>query len=73
MIKKGIIMYKFELYKKFKQNFLKILEEGKKEADKIGIPKKERGTFGLGGGSGTPPTLSKDVLKPIQFKKVKLL
>lgn len=56
-------MYKFELYEKIQQKTSEILEEAKKAADEIGIPKGERGKFGLGGGSGTPPTLSADVLK----------
>lgn len=66
-------MYKFELYKKIQQSSSEILAEAKKAADKIGIPKEERGKFGLGGGSGTPPTLSRDILKAMHEASLKVI
>jgi len=57
--------YKFRMYQKLQQNTPEIFSELKKQAGSIGLSNEQKGKIGLGGGSGTPPTVPKHVLDAI--------
>jgi len=60
------LKYKFQVYKRLEKNKLNILKDAKNAAEKLNIPNNIKGKFGLGGGSGTPPTIPKFVLKAME-------
>jgi hypothetical protein len=58
----SMFKYRYHLYRHLKQSLPKILEEARKAADEIGIPKEWRGKFGLTGAiSGCHGLISKEV------------
>jgi hypothetical protein len=57
--------YKFRMYEKLQKNKSAIFSELEKQAEVIGLPSNLKGNIGLGGGSGTPPTVPKDVIDAI--------
>ncbi|MHA2095714.1 MAG: hypothetical protein ACW98F_13930, partial [Candidatus Hodarchaeales archaeon] len=57
--------HKFRMYQTILKHTNEIFSEIKKEATSIGLTDELKGKIGLGGGSGTPPTIPDEVLKAI--------
>ncbi|MFO7837048.1 MAG: hypothetical protein R6V83_10345 [Candidatus Thorarchaeota archaeon] len=53
--------YKFRLYQKLKENTHEIFSDIRQKAEGLEVPEDLRGNLGLGGGSGTPPTIPEEV------------
>ncbi len=65
--------YKFQIYNKLEKNSQEIFSELKKQRDDIGLSNDLVGKIGLGGGSGTPPTIPKRVLDAITDASSKVM
>jgi hypothetical protein len=65
--------YKFRMYQKLQNSTSEIFSELKKQAEPIGLSDDKKGKIGLGGGSGTPPTVPKHVLEAITDASNKVL
>jgi hypothetical protein len=59
------IFQKFKMYQRLQKNAQGIFAELSKHTETIGMTADLKGRIGLGGGSGTPPTLPKDVVNAI--------
>jgi hypothetical protein len=60
------LKYRFQFYKNLDKRREEIFSDIKKAADETGIPPDMKGKFGLGGGSGTPPTLPNEVIDAME-------
>jgi hypothetical protein len=65
--------HKFRMYEKLQKNKSAIFSELEKQADVIGLPSNLKGNIGLGGGSGTPPTVPKHVIDAISEASKKVI
>ncbi len=65
--------HKFKIYNNLQRNKSIIFSEIKDAINSLGIPEDVKGSFGLGGGSGTPPTIPIDVLDAMHSASRKVI
>jgi len=58
-------LYRYKVYDHLQKHTQDIYSEIRKQAEVIGLPDELKGKLGLGGGSGTPPTVPNHVLEAI--------
>ncbi|MHA2207767.1 MAG: hypothetical protein ACXABV_01230 [Candidatus Thorarchaeota archaeon] len=65
--------YKFRVYQKLQKSTQLIFSELRKQDESLGLSDELKGKIGLGGGSGTPPTVPKHVLDAINEASKKIV